>query len=262
MSQETKLSDLPNEIVTLALDLGPKFRPTDLRYPVHRPQAVSFHSAHNMRIDAPNDSETAFGGVPDIEYAGFTTRNDTTFLCNIDHVNYSFSVELKILIMNNELAISEFEREIDNFINKVDNRIPAVLSPSYCWKFYTFNFSDWSTDSVPHQSANTELLTTIKDDSPEKKDHQNLPKCGYWDESLIDIQLPEEIPKKEDDEFIDMEYHRDEFIDMEYHRDSYIGQKIEYTGTHFKINNIILSKNARECIIDLAKYIKFILRKP
>jgi hypothetical protein len=32
--------------------------------PVHRPSAVSFHSAHNMRIDAPNDSETAFGGAP------------------------------------------------------------------------------------------------------------------------------------------------------------------------------------------------------
>jgi hypothetical protein len=33
--------------------------------PVHRPREVSFHSAHDMRIDAPNGSETVGDGAPD-----------------------------------------------------------------------------------------------------------------------------------------------------------------------------------------------------
>jgi hypothetical protein len=225
MSQEIKLNDLPHEIITMASDMGPKFRPTDLRY-------------------------------PGVEYVGITQANNTTFLCNIDHVNYSFGVELKVYIMNNELAINEFEKEIDNFINKVNNWIPAILSLNYCWKFYTFNFAGWGASVVPRQIV-SELPKEKKNDEFVNMDHRDSVDCTYWDEDLVSQQSTNTTPPKEI-----LKENNGEFIDMDYRKDSFDDQPVEYTGTHFKIKGITLSKNARDCILDLAKYIKFILRKP
>lgn len=159
------LSDLPLEIIHMALDLNLKFRPTNLRYP---------HQLHNYSFDI-------------------------VFQCNIDYANRSFGMDLRVYATDDESVIIQFEKEMNDFVEKINNQIPATLSLDYC---------------------KTRVLS---------------------------LYMPVEI----DDDFISIDNHHSEL--NEYH--------IEYTGTHFKIGDLMLPKNAYNCVLDLIQYIKLIVHK-
>jgi len=140
---------------------------------------------------------------------------------NIEYIDSFINLTISISASQYKNNIKYLQKRIDEFIDQLNKGIPSTLDPKYY-----FPSGGWGTDSPDFNS-------------------QEIP------DDYVDIKEP--INKNKENKLDNQDNHF-------YVCNKWYGKSLEtiikYTGQNYKIGNIILSKNAYGCVIDMLNYIK------